>query len=154
MLTFAQRARPRRLPTGSTTRQYKSEDGRYVVIEVRATDCRYWLAARQMFISRNRTRGAAEAAWSFTEKGRAMTIQNLIDYLESMPDKSANVAFAEWRADGHWFVTPPSLPLQVWTAFERFGRKFQTVMSWDNCNAHKIAERELARELNYEPNID
>jgi hypothetical protein len=75
-----------------------------------------------------------------------MTIQQLIDYLETMPDKSAAVAFAEWQSDGWHFVTPPSLPSQVWKPFERFGRSFQPIIHWDNCNAYKIPERFLAQE--------
>lgn len=66
-LEFAKRPNLRRLATGAERRQYKSADGRYIVIEVRASDCRYWLAGRQLnggqlFISKHRTRAAAEAA--------------------------------------------------------------------------------------------
>lgn len=75
-----------------------------------------------------------------------MTIQNLIDYLETLPDKSARVAFAEWRADGWHFITPANLPLSVWKPFERFGVPHQPVLNWDNCLADRIPESRLEQE--------
>lgn len=66
-LAFSHRANVRRLPTGSVRRQYKSADGRYIVIEVCGDAGRYWIAGRQLtggqlFISRHKSRAAAEAA--------------------------------------------------------------------------------------------
>lgn len=75
-----------------------------------------------------------------------MTIQELIDYCESLPDKSAHVAFAEWNSDGHHFITPANLPHKPWKPFERHGRTYQVLVNWDNCLAEKVSQERMDRE--------
>lgn len=76
-----------------------------------------------------------------------MTIRELANYLQAQPDQDAHVAFAEWHNDGWHFITPPNLPhTDRPITFERFGLSFQAILTWDNCNAHKIGERFLEHE--------
>ena len=73
-----------------------------------------------------------------------MKVSEVIAHLQTLPP-DANIGVAEWHNDGWHFITPMN-PSRPTFTFQRYGEQYNVLFNWDNCRAHKIAEKQLKAE--------